>query len=189
MAISTPTTAGQILTSAYVNNNINSGLVYIASKTWTSVSANQQLDNCFSSTYDNYRITFSGIGNQATPAIIGLQFVDGTTPDTGANSQNTQNVIVFPGPTDSLLYNGTETYLTTGFVGDYQCAFAADVYSPNKAENTNVVSECVSFGTGNFRIGKTGGMKQTTTQYEGLVLTRATGSWAGTITVFGYRKA
>ena len=189
MAIKT-FTAGEVLTAADTNTYLaNSGLVYIASKTWTSVSANQQLDNCFSSTYDNYRITFSGIGNQATPAIIGLQFVDGTTPDTGANSQNTQNVIVFPGPTDSLAYNGTETYLTVGFVGDFQCGFAADVYSPNKAENTNVVSECVGFGTGNFRIGKTGGMKQTSTQYEGLVLTRATGSWAGTITVFGYRKA
>ena len=71
MAISTPTTAGQVLTSAYVNNNINSGLVYITEATATS-GASISVDNCFTSTYTDYRIVVS---RAATTSATGLSLL------------------------------------------------------------------------------------------------------------------
>ena len=58
MAVSTATTAGQILTSAYVNNNINSGLTYISTVTLSAGAgtAAQWSGTVFSSTYTNYRL-------------------------------------------------------------------------------------------------------------------------------------
>ena len=188
MAIKTFTT-GEVLTASDTNTYLaNSGLVYITSKTWTATSSNQQIDNCFTSTYDNYRITFTGVGNQATPTVMYVQLVDGTTPDGTANYQSTENVIVFPGPTPSLYYSGSQSSISIGFIGDYTSVFSADLYSPQKTETTNLVSECCGFGTSNFRIGKVGGMKPNTTQYEGLLIARGTGTWAGTVTIYGYRK-
>ena len=61
MTISTPTISGQILTSAYVNNNINSGLVYVTSVTVGSAVLTVNVPNAFSAEYDNYRIVLSNI--------------------------------------------------------------------------------------------------------------------------------
>ena len=61
MAISTPTTAGQILTSAYVNNNINSGLTYVTSVAVGTGVLTVNVPSAFSAIYDNYRIVLSNI--------------------------------------------------------------------------------------------------------------------------------
>ena len=189
MAIKTFTT-GEVLTASDTNTYLaNSGLVYIASKTWTSVSADQQLDNCFSSTYDNYRITFAGTGNQSTPTVIFLRYVDGTTPDAGANYAYTENLVVV-GPTASLYFSGgTATSTGVGFIGDTPSTFSCDIFGPALAANTVSISHCTSFGSVNFRNGQISGTKLNTTQFEGVYLGRGAGTWAGTLTVYGYRKA
>jgi len=189
MAIKTFTT-GEVLTASDTNTYpANSGLVYIATKTWTSVSADQQLDNCFSSTYDNYRIVFNGTGNQSTPTVVFLRYVDGTTPDAVATYAYTESIVV-GGPSTSLYFSGASATSTgVGFVGDTQSSFSCDIYSPNLASNTTSTSHCNVFGTVNYRNGQITGTKLTTTQYEGIFLGRGAGSWAGTLTVYGYRKA
>ena len=60
MAIKTFTT-GEVLTAADTNTYLaNSGLVYVTSATVGSGVSSVTISNCFSSTYDNYRIIWNG---------------------------------------------------------------------------------------------------------------------------------
>ena len=77
MAVSAATTPGQILTSAYVNNNINSGLVYVSTTSITS--SGQNIANAFSSTYTNYRIVINSLVASATNTSIAFRLGSSTT--------------------------------------------------------------------------------------------------------------
>ena len=77
MTVSTATTPGQILTSAYLNNNINSGLTYIDSATAAGTAT--PIDGCFTSTYNAYRIIVNATGTTSNQAMyLGLR-VGGAT--------------------------------------------------------------------------------------------------------------
>lgn len=50
-------TAGQVLTAADTNTYLaNAGLVYVSTTTWSAGATSIPVNNCFSSTYDNYRV-------------------------------------------------------------------------------------------------------------------------------------
>jgi hypothetical protein len=77
MAISAPTTVGQVLTSAYVNNNINSGLVYVSTTSLTA--SGQNIAGAFSSTYTNYLIVINSLVASATNTSISFRLGSSTT--------------------------------------------------------------------------------------------------------------
>ena len=60
MAVKTFTT-GEVLTASDTNTYLNNGgLVYVTSQTVGTAVSSVTISNCFSSTYDNYRIVWSG---------------------------------------------------------------------------------------------------------------------------------
>ena len=77
MTVSAATVSGQVLTSAYVNNNINSGLVYISATTLTA--SGQNISNAFSSTYNNYHVVVSEVITSATNAGLFFRLGASTT--------------------------------------------------------------------------------------------------------------
>ena len=187
MTVSTATTAGQILTSAYVNNNINSGLVYIDSKTWTSTAAAQQIDNCFTSTYANYRLVLTAIGSAATSVNILAQVVDGSSPVT----TNSYFRSIMSGGTaaPAAAFSGSQSAWIAGLIGDTAASFVWDLQNPQAATKTTGTSTFMTSSTNDFLAGTCGQMILLTTQYEGISVVPASGTWAGTLTVFGYRQA
>lgn len=187
MAVKTFTT-GEVLTASDTNTYLaNSGLVYVASKTWSSTSSAQQIDSCFTSTYDNYRVTFVGTSNQSTPIYMYLRLVDGTTPDTAATYYTT-NIYSTTSATPAANWNAAVNLSYVGWVGDTSNFITFDMASPQLATPTSVNGLCTAFGSAQLVNGSFFTYKNTSTQYEGLLLGIGGGTWAGTITVYGYRK-
>ena len=182
MTVSTPTTAGQILTSAYVNNNINSGLTYITSATVGTAVSSVTVSSAFSTTYDNYRIIYAGgtqsaqqrfgmvLGASATGYYEGLVSVNYSTGVLGsAGTNNGVNWTYIAGGNTS----------STGFIIDLQNPFLAQYTQMNSVGSLQ-----------NIQATWDQGIHAVATSYTGFTSTPLSSTiTGGTITVYGYRKA
>ena len=177
--------SGEILTASDTNTYLaNAGLVYVTSTTVGSAVSSVTVSNCFSSTYDNYVIQYSGIvasannsmtlklGSTATGYYWGLIWVAlGSATVNGAQAQNGA----------SFTYAGVAS--TTGSSG------TIELWGPNKAARTGMRSSYIEFLT-NGAQGQSTGFLDDTTAYTAFTLTPGSGTYTGgTITVYGYRKA
>jgi hypothetical protein len=182
MTVSTPTTAGQILTSAYVNNNINSGLVYIKEQTIGTTVSSVTVSDAFSTTYDNYKIMISGgvgsgtsslelkLGASATGYYSGLFYVPfGFSAASGASDNNAA----------AFTYAG---YATTNFI-----SFDLDVINPFLAKSTVFGPNTWVAGVG---AGSATGAHTVASSFTAFTITPNAGTLTGgTIFIYGYRKA
>jgi hypothetical protein len=188
MAVKTFT--NEILTASDTNTYLaNAGYVYVASKTFTTTTAAQQIDNCFTSTYDSYRIMWAGTGSTTGNDYLYVRLVDGTTPTTAANYYRG---IVFSSTGNSLSNSwvGSQTTWQVGVIGDNYGQVQIDLANPQVATKTTFTSNFFSSATGDALWGFAGGLYNTTTQFEGLQMyPGGSQSWSGTITVLGLRKA
>jgi len=186
MTISTATTPGQILTSAYVNNNINSGLVYIA-ETQFSASSTAFLNGCFTSAYQNYQVKIL-LGSSVSTNLF-FRFRSGTsTPETGAHYDRAG--FSFTSSATSLLANNQ----TEGYIGDAttaansRLAGTMEIFGPNEAKNTSV--NCHNMDNLGNAIYLMSYRMDTTTQYTGIEFSSlGAGTVTGSVYVYGYRVA
>jgi hypothetical protein len=191
MTVSTPTTAGQILTSAYVNNNINSGLVYIteASTAATSLS----FDNCFTSTYLTYRI----VGNITSSAIsnkVGLRFrVGGSDASTSNYTWVGWNLSSSAGTPSSTLNGGQAASIAffayKSSTSTHNTGFVIDIYNPKSATNFKGGNFLSSNQTGSLDTLQGGFSYGVTTAYDGFSIISESGNMTCTAKVYGYRQA
>ena len=192
MAISTATIPGQILTSAYVNNNINSGLTYISTITLSAGSgtALQWSGTVFSSTYTNYRLMCNLIktgGGDAVNMTLGI----GTTA-TSADYYGGGMGVASSGAAAVTAFNQSNTALFTRAFGNISTVAGCvmDIYNPNAATNTGITS--ISTGGNGDGDGNTtnfSGWQGSNTQFTSFAINPAAGTLAGTIQVYGYRIA
>jgi len=184
MTVSTPTTAGQILTSAYVNNNINSGLVYITESTFSASSA-VNLDSIFSATYQNYKIEVL----ITTSSQVGLNY----RYRVGGASNSTANYC-----DQSLIADNTTvsaartTNQTTGGIGSMTLSnlsfFDITLYAPFQAANKGlVVTNGAYIGEAFIRLQNSN--FKASTSFDGISLIPASGTITGTVRVYGFRQA
>lgn len=187
MAIKT-FTAGSVLTASDTNTYLaNAGLVYVAGKTFTTTSSAQQIDNCFTSTYDNYLITFAGVGSTTGSDFVNGRLVDGTSPiSTGIYYHS----YAYSGTSAMTTgFQGSQTQWRVGLIGDTATSFVWNLFNPQAATKTVGTSTYMSSATNDFFNGNNGQMVNNSTQYEGIYFYPGSGTWSGTITVYGYRKA
>lgn len=185
MAIKT-FTAGSVLTASDTNTFLaNSGLVYVAQTTFTS-SVGVEMQNCFSSTYDNYYVNITYVGSASTNTQT--QYMTGTnTKDTAAtynrfgfywtNAINPFNIANVT--SDFVTNHGTTT-------SDYSWA-QMNIYRPN-VSGVRTNSQVLSYAGDSSLTTFLSFSKATTTAYTGLYLFPSSGNITGTITVYGYRK-
>jgi len=185
MAIKTFTT-GEVLTASDTNTYLaNSGLVFIASTTF-SASSGVEMSNCFSSTYDNYEVHTTYYGSSSTNTQF--QLMTGTnTKDTGA------------------VYDRVGWYWTTSFFSLNQTAAtgwfntnngtSAALYSNSQTtifrpnvSGVRTQARGESYAGDSSLITYVNHYTTSTTAYTGLYLFPAAGNITGTITIFGYRK-
>jgi len=188
MAIKT-FSVGEVLTASDTNTYLaNSGLVYVASKTFTSTSSAQQIDNCFTSSFDQYRITYAGVGSTTGSDFIYMRLVDGTTPVTtalyyyGSTASNTG------GPVGAA-WIGSQSQWKIGLIGDNVAQFSMDLANPQTTAKTTAMTQYFDSATGDAYFGTYSCLYNAGTQFEGLYMYPGSGTWSGTITVMGYRKA
>lgn len=182
MAIKTFTT-GEVLTASDTNTYLaNAGLVYVTSTTVGSAVSSVTISNCFSSTYDNYRILVNGGTASANNNLI-MTLNGAATGYYGALiyglSTGTAPLLAAANNAASWPFMG---YHTTGS----GIITAIELLGPNLAKQTVISS--VYYNTGGN--GTFTGTLDNTTQHTGFTLTPTTGTLTGgTITVYGYRKA
>ena len=185
MTISANTIPGQILTSAYVNNNINSGLVYINEISYSNAT-NPQILGCFSSTYQNYQIVISHYGSATTT--FGFQMISGTsTVDNNANYFGYG--LQYSGGTTDIGANAATSQRCGGHqtTSTIQCQTTIDLSNPNVASRTQATIH--AFDSGAPALQLISAQVASTTQYTGIQLVAASGNITGKMIVYGYRQA
>jgi len=181
MAIKTFTT-GEVLTAADTNTYLaNSGLVYVTSATAGSAVSSLTVSNCFSATYENYRIIISG----GTASASGDNLLFQLGGITGSVYQTAGFFVTYGTATVSAYAPAATTSWLVGFFGVNNTAVTMDLINPfaSKQKGMNTVSSATF--TYNFT-----GQCTSTTSATGFTLTPAAGTITGqTVTVYGYRKA
>jgi hypothetical protein len=180
MAIKT-FTSGEVLTAADTNTYLaNSGLVYISSTTVGTAVASVTVSSAFSSTYDNYRIIYTGGTGTGTVAMT-----LGASITTYSNSLVYGSLYATPTPTGTGASAGA-AWTFVGYCDAVLCHVGLDVFSPNLAKYTTFGNCSYAAST---NAGNNSGIHATSTAYTSFTLIPAGTFTGGTITVYGYRKA
>ena len=182
MTVSTATTPGQILTSAYVNNNINSGLTYIKQQTIGSAVASVTVSSAFSATYDNYRIIYQ-MGDSSNIEQLLLKF----TNSTGSTYSHGGMYILFGTATIvAETANNSSLGIRIGNVSTDLSSIVFDVISPFGTTPTHVMAQHSDHEYYSTR----GGRDSNVASQTAFTLTPGGGTLSGgVIYVYGYRKA
>lgn len=187
--MTTPPTfvSGAILTAAQMNSI---GMWKISTTSLTAVTNN--ISNCFSSDYANYRVLVTNLNNaSATLRTLSLRFR--TTSDDTTASYNSASFGVFGAGTAFTAAVSNQTSATLGAIsaqpsGNAASGFTIDILSPNTATGTTYTGTLLTYqaDTASFVYRSIGGNITTTTQYTGFSLIGVTDALSGTVQVYGY---
>lgn len=159
----------------------NSGLVYITDGTRSAADA--RIENCFSATYDSYRIV---VTNYTTPGVrtSAFQFLSGSTVS-GAGYNFGGWYSTWAGGAGAVV-GSAQSYWQTCTPNTNPCSFVIDVHRPfltsQKTYNVHAVNfDAMMVLSGNFT---------NSISYNGWRITNLNGD-ANTFSyvVYGYRKA
>jgi hypothetical protein len=186
MAVSTPTTAGQILTSAYVNNNINSGTVFIKSQTIGVGVGSTTVTGAFSAEYDNYKIVING-GVGSTIQNIGM-YMGGSAPASGYFSSRILNLPNSGTPIGNGI-NNTGLWSYAGQASTNVINMNLELFNPFLAKYTLYNGSYILEQGANSELGTSAGLLNNTTSYTSFTIVPSGTLTGGVITVYGYREA
>ena len=188
MAIKTFTT-GEVLTASDTNTYLaNSGLVYVGGGSLSSNITN--FANCFTSTYDNYRVVVGNLDNSSTTTTsLSLRLSNaGTTVDSGYEWWTMYWYASGTGSEGNA--SATAWQLNYYSDGSPAGAVAFDICSPKKTEYTTGMGSSMAYqsGAGGYVFRQTGGVLKNSTAYDGFSLLVGNGTMSGTVSIYGYRK-
>lgn len=183
-------TAGQVLT---VNSGAtapewatlpasSSGLVFIQSGTF-SAAASVNVNTCFSSTYDNYRILVRVTGTSPVNGQVRYRMRSATTDNTTAN-YNSQRLYA----QSTSVGGSAESNQTSGIIGPWNTAlsfFATDMFSPFLAANTGYQTVSIYNET---HIDNWAGAHKVASSFDGFTMFPDSGTITGEVWVYGYAK-
>jgi hypothetical protein len=192
MTVSAATTAGQILTSAYVNNNINSGLDYITETSGSAVSS-LSVNSCFTSTYTNYRI----VGNvtvAATAGNLGFRYRIGGVDNSSANYTWVVNNLSSSGGTPATSVTGQQAATVANFAyktttATHRTGFVLDIFSPQIATGFKSATGQSTNASGSIDIYNGGFALAVEAAFDGFSFISASGTMSLSAKIYGYRQA
>lgn len=190
MAIKT-FSSGEVLTASDTNTYLaNAGLVYVTSATLSGSLV--QISNVFSSTYDSYRVVLSGASCDSGARFVGLYF--GPSTVSGYNTTFYSGRVDLTGTTFSGATDANTAYWNTSIVVNATptAGGVIDLHNPYTAVQASFSAQGTDArydGSAAFWR-SAGGSHNQTGSYTQLNLTCVGASFdAGTVTVYGYRKA
>jgi hypothetical protein len=180
---------GVSLPASDINSYLaNSGMTYITSTTVSGASS-ASINNCFSSTYDNYRILIAGWNGSTTNYPQGRMRVGGV--DKTASDYYYAMLGLYADNTSNASNGSAATYFENGMytnsAGAAITVGTMDVFAPFKTERTFFLTNATLYA-GKF--GFRNGMVEVndTTSYDGFSILASSGTFSAVITVYGYRK-
>ena len=165
-------------------NDSSQGLYFITANTFSGSSA-VNINNCFTSTYDNYRIVLSGV--KAASGSVGLRFrLRASAADN--TSSNYQYGRMYVGLVDNIAFasvnNTTAAFWEPCSASDaYGSAIVIDVLSPALTERTAFIANAASNTMSLYN-----GLMTVTTAYDGFTVYPASSTLSGTVRVYGYKN-
>jgi hypothetical protein len=181
MAIKTFAT-GEVLTASDTNTYLaNAGLVYVTSTTVGTAVSSVTVSNCFSSTYDNYRIIMNYVVASTNSA--GILLTLGTTA-TGYYQAGAYYAYDASGDGTTKRNNGADWNI--GYFGANQTSAVFDLLYPNVTNRTAFSAQ----SSGDLYFTTVSGWLGDNTAYTSFKIAPSAGTiTGGKITVYGYRKA
>jgi hypothetical protein len=166
-----------------------SGLTFISATT-ISAAATVSVNNCFTSTYDNYRLLFQPTAATGADGLITMRLrlsgTDATTNYIGERlgaSSATAFASNNPAGTDELLLGYIETTVPTLFVS------SVDIFAPALARATVTTSITGSIGATSLLTLQIYSAHTSATAYDGFTILTSGTTVSGTIYLYGYAKA
>jgi hypothetical protein len=189
MAIKT-FTSGDVLTAADTNAYLNNGgLVYITQVSNSSTNT-LSVNNCFTSTYQNYRIIINQTAISANQS-MNIRFRVGGADDTSANTQYMNNTCTAAGVA-GVTSGAAQTELLLGFVGTASptAGSSIDIFSPQLTSRTWGTSLRYEYDSASY-VSRSGSfVKDEVTSFDGLTLFAGGGAtFSATVYVYGYRNS
>ena len=186
MGIPSGYTSAQVVQA--VPTGINSALVHIATLTM-SAAASGSVDNCFTSTYENYRIV--GAFTASTGSGNVRMKLRASSTDTSANY--TSQLLQASSTTVSTSVNaeGTDEWYVVSFnTTGKTSSFSMDVYRPQTAQITAMTSSGLWVDVSAvLGLQTVVGRQSDATQFDGFTILFNGTNITGTIRVYGYRNS
>jgi hypothetical protein len=164
------------------------GLTLITSNSFSAVSS-VSVNGCFSSSYQNYFMACKFATASASDALVNLRFRASGSDDTGTNystnriRQNAGTIGGSSNPSSNSLW--TVATLDNGWQD--RSAFKLDIFAPQVSTATVGLGHCSNISAGEGRNEIYSHAVQNTTAYDGFSLLVSSGTFGGTIRLYGYK--
>jgi hypothetical protein len=158
------------------------GLVHIATESFSAAST-VSLNNCFSATYQNYRVTMTTVASVASN--IAIRYRTGGTDNSTSNYTNTG---VYAGAGVAVASEATSgnASIAIGVTARARRCRVFDICLPFAADRTFLSGINTEADDGASNIYIAASLFQGTTSFDGFSLLPNTGTITGTIRVYGY---
>jgi len=162
------------------------GLALLNTTTFTGQSS-VIIDGVFSSTYRNYKFTFSPSAVSGTDIPIYWVMRSGTPAADVTTNYEQQTASARSTTLSGVLATIATITTATTAVGDYSFA-QMDLLNPNVTQRTGWLgSNFYAPSSGNSYLQTFGGAQSSTTQFTGIKFYPSSGTFGGTIKVYGYK--
>ena len=151
---------------------------------FTSTSSSVSLRNVFSSNYTNYRIIINITGQ--TDGRIRLQIGNGGTAN-GDAVHHTQNLFTRGTTTTANLLSSSSLWQFPG-ENVTQGWYSIDIFQPFEVNYTRLHGNGATAGGSGLVLSQFSGAHDNFTSYSDLFIFPSTGTFTGTIRVYGYRN-
>lgn len=188
--------SNEVLTASDTNTYLNNGgLVYITQTLITAGSSTAvSFNNCFSATYDNYRILIDGFQPSVASTSVLFRLRVGGVDAAGASDYYFADTGLYVNGTSAAANGNGLAYGDTGIFNSSNSlalgSASLDIFNPFKAERTFWTGNSMLYNV-NFGLRSVGSVHNLTTSYDGfsLVTTTAATFTKLRVRVYGYRNA
>lgn len=162
-----------------------SGMTFITSSTFTTSSA-VNINNCFTSTYENYFLLTAFTASSATSLSLRLR-VSGA--DNTTANYNSQRIVANGATISGGGITAATSWQQVAYTGaDTNNFFQLWVARPQTADNTTFLGDGISTNTTITEL-KSAGFFTATTQFDGISIIPVAGTITGTVRVYGLQNS
>jgi hypothetical protein len=182
-----PYSSGDVLTAADLN--ASSGLVFVSSTAVGSSVSSVDVNNVFSSTFDNYKIIYSNYASSIANIGMRMRLKTGTV-DSSSNYYWGGYFVRYTSTGSGFdRSGGATTFFDMGSATSPSSSLSWEMHSPNLSNYTlYTLQQTAASSTDQYAITRSGVFRNTT-QFTGFQLFPTSGTiTAGTIRVYGYNN-
>ena len=177
-------TTGEVLTAA----NMNAVGLWLV-KTQTLSGTSTQVENCFTSDFDSYRVVFSNL-TTSTVDNLTIRLVAGTTPNQTANYYSSRIDVTLSGVVEGAASSGATYWVPHIVPNTVASGGSLDIFNPKLSVATTFSATGIDTRVGGAPYRAGGGFFNGTNSFDGLWLSTLNGSYTmgGTVRIYGYRN-